>query len=81
MTTLTSADPKKAMHQNLVFLREYARRVIVEGDDSLSLLEDVKTALIDDMWEASKAFNLSERDMAVLLFKGLFPQYPYYLAE
>ena len=80
MTTLTSMDPKKAMHQNLVFLREYARRVIVEEDTSLDLLEDVKTALVCELWDSSQAFELTERDMAVLLFKGILPQYPYYLA-
>ena len=31
MTTLTPPDPRKAMRQNLTFLHEYAKRVIVEG--------------------------------------------------
>ena len=77
MTTLNLTDPKKAMQQNLVFLREYASRVIVEEDTSLDRLEDVKTALVGELWESCKAFALTERDTAVLVFKGIFPQYPY----
>ena len=36
MTTLSPPDPSQAMRQNLTDLGEYAKRVIVEGDDSLA---------------------------------------------
>ena len=44
---------------------------------SLDLLEDVQTALVDELWESCKAFDLTERDTAVMVFKGILPQYPY----
>ncbi len=74
MTTLTPPDPKKSMRQNLTFLREYAKRVIVEGDDSLTPLEDVKDALVGEIWKAGKTFQLTERDLVTLLYKGVLPE-------
>ena len=71
MTALTTPDAKKAMRENLTFLREYARRVVVEGNDSLTPLEDVKDALIQEVWSAGKSFRLTERDLVVLLYQGL----------
>lgn len=75
MTTIVQPDPKQAMRQNMAFLREYARRVILEGDDTLTPLEDVKEALISEIWDLGKAFRLTERDLMVLLYRGmLVPQ-------
>jgi hypothetical protein len=74
MTTLTPPDPRKSMRQNLTFLREYAKRAIVEGDDSLTPLEDVKDALVQEVWKTGKSFNLTDRDVAMLLYKGVLPE-------
>ncbi len=74
MTTLTPPDPKKAMQQNLTFLREYAKRVIVEGDSSLTPLEDVKDALIQEVWKTGDTFNLTKRDVVILMYKGVLPE-------
>ena len=74
MTTLTPPDPKKVMHKNLAFLREYARRVIVGEDDSLNALEDIKEALIEEVWQTGQSFKMTERDLAVLLYKGVLPE-------
>jgi hypothetical protein len=57
------------MRQNLIFLREYAKRVIVDGDESVTALEDVKEALIEEVWRVGKSYQLTERDMTVLLYK------------
>jgi hypothetical protein len=62
------------MHQNLAFLREYARRVIVGEDDSLNALEDIKEALIQEVWKTGQSFKLTERDLEVLLYKGVLPE-------
>jgi hypothetical protein len=75
MTTLNPPDPKKVMQQNLAFLREYARRVIVGEDDSLSPLEDIKEALVQEVWQTGQAFRLTERDLVLLLYKGVLPEY------
>ena len=74
MATMITADPKKVMRQNLAFLREYASRVILNDDTSLSPLENVKDSLIQEFWASGSAFRLTERDLAVLLYRGLLPQ-------
>jgi hypothetical protein len=74
MTTLTPPDPRKAMRQNLTFLREYAKRVIVEGADSLTPLDDVKDALVQEVRRSGKSFNLTYRDVALLMYKGVLPE-------
>ena len=74
MTTYTPPDPKHSMRQNLTFLREYARRIILEKDESLTALEDVKEALIEEVWKAGESFQLTERDVAILLYKGVLPE-------
>ena len=74
MATMISVDPKKVMRQNLAFLREYASRAILEGDTSLAPLEDVKDSMLRELWASGSAFCLTERDLAVLLYRGVLPQ-------
>ncbi len=73
MLTLVQTDPKQALRDNMVFLREYAKRVIVEKDESLTPLGDVKTALVQDVWNAGRSYGLTERDLVVLIYQGVFP--------
>jgi hypothetical protein len=72
MPILVPADPQQAIRDNLVFLREYAKRVIVEKDESLTPLGDVKTALVQDVWNAGRSYGLTERDLVVLIYQGVF---------
>ena len=72
MPTLIQSDPKQALKDNMVFLREYAKRVSVEKDESLTPLGDVKTALVQDVWNAGRSYGLTERDLVVLIFQGVF---------
>ena len=72
MPTLVQTDPKLALRDNMVFLREYAKRVIVEKDQSLTPLGDVKTALVQDVWNAGRSYGLTERDLVVLIYQGVF---------
>ena len=65
------ADPKEVIRDNLKFLREYARRLLVEEDDSLVSLEDFKNVLMEEFLIIGKSLRLTERDMAVLLFRGI----------
>lgn len=64
-------DPNEVIRENLKFLREYARRLLVEEDDSLSPMEDFKEALMSEFLALGKAVKLTERDMMVLLFRGV----------
>jgi hypothetical protein len=72
MPTLVQTDPKQALRDNMVSLREYAKRVIVEKDESLTPLGDVKTALVQDVWNAGRSYGLTERDLVVLIFQDVF---------
>ena len=74
MPTLTPADPRQALRDNMVFLREYAKRIIVEKDESLTPLGDVKTALVQDVWNAGRSYGLTERDLVVLIYQGVFTE-------
>jgi hypothetical protein len=72
MITLAPLDPKEIIQQNLTFLRAYARRVIVEGDDRLTPIEDVKQALAEEYMKLGRSYRLTDRDLAVLLFRGVW---------
>ena len=72
MPTLVQTDPKQALRDNMVSLREYAKRVIVEKDESLTPLGDVKTALVQDVWNAGRSCGLTERNLVVLIYQGVF---------
>lgn len=69
-------DPKKVMRDNLAFLRSYAQRTIEGGDtEGLAAIENVKEALMVEFLSVGKGFRLTDRDMAVMLLKGvLTPQ-------
>lgn len=74
MMTDKPPDPKDAMRQNIHFLREYAKKAIVDGDDSVLALHDVKAALLEEVWKAAKSFRLTQRDVVILLYKGVLPE-------
>ena len=65
------ADPKEVIRDNLKFLREYARRLLLEEDDSLVSLEDFKDVLMEEFLVIGKSLKLTERDLTVLLFRGI----------
>ncbi len=73
MPGLVRTDPKQAIRDNMVFLREYAKRMIVEKDESLTPLGDVKTALVQDVRNADRSYVLTQRDLVVLIYQGVFP--------
>ncbi len=74
MPNLVRTNPKQALRANMAFLREYAKRVIVEKDETLTPLGDVKTALVQEVWNAGRSVGLTERDLVVLIYQGVFPQ-------
>jgi hypothetical protein len=65
------ADPKEVIRDNLKFLREYARRLLIDEDDSLVSLEDFKDVLMEEFLVIGKSLRLTERDLMVLLFRGI----------
>jgi hypothetical protein len=67
----TLVNSRDVIRENLKFLREYARRLLVEADDSLASIEDFKNVLMDEYMTVGAALRLSERDLMVLLFKNI----------
>jgi hypothetical protein len=65
------ADPREVIRENLKFLREYARRLLLEEDDALVAIEDFKDALMQEFLAVGQSLQLTERDMMVLLFRGI----------
>ena len=66
------AGPKEVMGESLKLLREYARRTIVEKDDTVIQTEDLKEARMKEFMAIGNSFQLTKRDMVVLLYKSLF---------
>lgn len=67
----TLVNSRDVIRENLKFLREYARRLLVEDDDSLASIEDFKNVLMEEYMTVGAALRLSERDLMVLLFKSI----------
>ena len=65
------ADPKEVIREDLKFLREYARRLLLEEDDTLADIEDFKDILMEEFLTVGRALKLTDRDMMVLLFRGI----------
>jgi len=59
------------MGESLKLLREYARRALVEKDDTVILTQDLKEARMQEFMAIGNSFQLTERDMVVLLYKSL----------
>lgn len=67
-------DPKDVIRENLKFLREYARRLLAENDDSLVVIEDFKEVLMKEYLAVGESMGLTERDLMVLVFKDILHQ-------
>ena len=67
-------ESKLMLRQNVQFLRKYAKMLVVEGAERLTSLEGAKDGLMKEVWEASRFYNLTERDVAILIYKGVLPR-------
>lgn len=74
----TLTDPKEVILENLKFLREYARRLFVEDDDSLVPIEDFKDVLMNEYRTVGATLGLTERDLMVLVFKDILNKHLWY---
>jgi hypothetical protein len=74
MTPHEANTPRDVIRENLKFLREYARRLLVEDDDSLVSIEDFKNVLMGEYLTVGAVLRLSQRDLMVLLFKNILDQ-------
>ena len=64
-------SPQEIMQENLVFLREYARLLLIEEDETLTPVEDFKDVLMQEILAMGTYLKLTERDMLLLIFKDI----------
>ena len=64
-------SPQEIMQENLVFLREYARLLLIEEDETLTPVEDFKDVLMQEFMAMGTYLKLTERDMMLLIFKDI----------
>ena len=63
-------SPQEIMQENLVFLREYARLLLIEEDETLTPVEDFKDVLMQEFLAMGTYLKLTERDM-MMIFKDI----------
>ena len=68
------STPREILQENLVFLREYAKLLLVEEDESLTPIEDFKDVLMQEFLAMGTYLQLTERDMMMLVFKDILDQ-------
>jgi hypothetical protein len=67
---------REPISEHLEILREYARRVILDGD-SLSPAEEAhKEAIFQRIAELGGSFRMTEREMVSLMLRGVFVDAP-----
>ncbi|HEX9722219.1 MAG TPA: hypothetical protein VGA53_03055 [Candidatus Paceibacterota bacterium] len=71
---IVKADPKQTFRENLNLLRDYAYKLLVEEDKTVTSLEEFKEECGKEFLELGLAFGLTYRDLMVLLFKGILDQ-------
>jgi len=71
MATLVRSDPKELFRQDLASLREYAARVLTQGERLSTPEEQDVAAQVDELFAVGSAFRLTRAEIAALLFRGL----------
>ncbi len=71
MDTLSAKDPKQRMSEHLVALKDYAMRVIAQGQVLSADEEDDKEVRFREFARIGDSFTLSEREMVCLMFKSI----------
>ena len=68
-------SPKDIMRENLEFLKKYAKRALLDKDDTLILIEDIKAIRMQAFLAAGKSLKLTDRDIVVLLYKSMWDEH------
>ena len=72
----TLISPQEIMQENLVFLREYARLLLVEEDETLAPVEDFKDVLMQEYLAMGTYFKVDRtRHDASALQRHFEPRY------
>ena len=78
MTTSTEQNvtsPEDIIRENLEFLKKYARLTLLEKDETLFLIEDVKQVRMQAFLAAGKSLKLTDRDLVVLLCNSMWDEH------
>jgi len=76
MATLTVRDPKDMVAEHLVIIRGRAERMLAERESLSASGEADADSRVAEFFAIGSSFKLTEREMVVLLFGGLFPPPP-----
>ncbi|MFQ6026793.1 MAG: hypothetical protein ACE5Q6_04675 [Dehalococcoidia bacterium] len=68
-----SADSKEQVRYYQTVLREYAKWCLLRGYSFPPSRETHRVELVKEFFELGQTFKLTEREMVLLLFRGLFP--------
>lgn len=71
MATLVRSDPKELIRRDLAALREYAGRVVVQGERLTAAEEEDVAAREQEFFAVGSSFRLTRAEMVALLFRGL----------
>ena len=74
MTILTSRDPKALVAELLTVLREYAERVLLRNRPLDAPQQTDARGRMTELFAIGSSFKLTDRDMVVLVYAGLFPE-------
>ena len=72
MTSLIVADPKDVMPEHLTSLRNYARRVSIQGEILTAIEEEDKERRLQEFLAVGSSVKLTGSEMAALVYKGFF---------
>ena len=66
-------DSKDQVRYYQTVLREYAKWCLLRGYSFPPSREAHRTQLVKEFFDLGQTFKLTEREMVLLLFRGLFP--------
>ena len=72
MTSLALTDTKGLMAQHVASVKEYARRVVLQGESLALYEEDDRAYRMQEFVAAGSSFRLTEKEMVLLIYRGLF---------
>ncbi|MFQ5874940.1 MAG: hypothetical protein ACE5JL_14255 [Dehalococcoidia bacterium] len=71
MTSLALQDPKSIVSDHLAVLRDYATRVLRQGESLTPTEEADRTSRMAEFRAIGSSFKLTDHEMVVLVYKGL----------
>ena len=74
MVTQLLAEPKELIGEHVDTLRDYARRVLSQGETLTAQEDKDRAERVREFLALGKFFNLTYGEMVTLLYRGLFDE-------